>query len=361
MTIPDESGLSQPVTWVLFFHDQAQANTIQKTWPANTELRFAPVRHYTLREQLVMPGIFRAAQLDLLHVPHFNIAWGYKGRTVITIHDLLWHEQRGSQVTTLKPWAYWLKYGLYLWTVNLAVKTAETIFVPAQTIKRTVANYYPNVSYKIVVTPEGLGEIYAQTARSIIKTGRWPKLKKPPNQPALNLVYTGSLYPHKNLQLILTALKNHPTWHLTLVGVRSVFQTEIKHQISDLKVQDQVTLAGYLTDKELITLYQQSHALVQPSLSEGFGLTGIEAMAAGTLVLASDIAIFREVYKSAAFFFNPKSVSHFEIVANHAAELTPKLRRRQLNQGLNLSQTYRWGDMVKQTLSYFLNPHHVRN
>lgn|GEM_PF-379417 len=355
-TIPDNSGLAQAVTWVLFFHDPDQALKIQKTWPANTELRFAPIKHYTFKEQLLMPKIFTAAKLDLLHIPHFNIAWGYAGKIVITIHDLLWHEQRGSQVTTLKPWAYWLKYGLYLWTVSLAIKRAQKIFVPAETIKTTVSRYYPHVTAKIVVTPEGLGEKYSQTARELVKTGQLPKFKTAPADPKLKLVYTGSLYPHKNLSLVLKALKNRPDWQLTLVGVRSVFQAEITKLIEQLEIESQVNLAGYLTDLELIKLYQQSHALVQPSLSEGFGLTGIEALAAGTLVIASDIPIFHEVYKSQAYFFNPRSVSNFEIVADFVANLNQKQRQLRLTNGAAFSLDYRWSEMVKLTLSHYLSP-----
>jgi glycosyltransferase involved in cell wall biosynthesis len=222
--------------------------------------------------------------------------------------------------------------------------------VPAKTIKDIVIKYYPQVSTKILVTPEGLGDKYAQTAREIIKTGVMPKLKKTD----LKLVYTGSLYPHKNLALVLKALKNQPQWQLTIVGVRSIFQKEIKHQIQNLEIQSQVNLIGYLTDRELISLYQQSHALVQPSLSEGFGLTGIEAMAAGTLVIASDIPIFHEVYKSQAIFFNPKSISHFEIVAEYVANLDQRRRQKRLEQSLNLSLTYKWSEMVKITLGQFL-------
>lgn len=355
-TVPDKSGLPQPITWILFFYDADQAIQIQKIWPANVELRFAPIRHYTLKEQLIMPGLFSAAKLDLLHVPHFNIAWGYSGKTVITIHDLLWHEQRGSQVTTLKPWVYWLKYWLYLWTVNLAVTKAEKIFVPAETIKETVAKYYPKVKAKIIVTPEGLSEKYAQIARDLIKTGQLPLPPKSTAKNDLKFIYTGSLYPHKNLSLVLQALKNHPNWHLTVVGVRSVFQAQLKQQIKSLDIANQVNQIGYVTDRELIALYQQSQALIQPSLSEGFGLTGIEAMAAGTLVIASDIKIFREVYGTAAVFFNPQSVSNFEIVANYVADLNPKLRRQRIETGLNLSLSYKWSEMVKKTLSSYLTP-----
>jgi glycosyltransferase involved in cell wall biosynthesis len=333
------------LTWVLFFHDAAQAAEIGESWPENVELVFAPVRHYTLMEQWHMPQIFAHQKLDLLHVPHFNIPWLYFGKICITIHDLLWHEQRGSHVTTLKPWVYWLKYGLYLATVWFALMRAKIIFVPAETIKQTVLRYYPSVSEKIVVTPEGLGKTYVETAAALRQKNLELRTAADKKQ-QLRLVYTGSLYPHKNVSLILKALTHRPAWHLTIVGSRSNFQDQIKQQVTELGIETQVRFAGFLPDDELIKLYQASDALVQPSLSEGFGLTGVEALAAGTVLLASDIPIFREVYGDAAIFFNPESVSHFLLAADQLAAQTQGERRALLQRGLTQIKHYDWAAMA---------------
>jgi glycosyltransferase involved in cell wall biosynthesis len=350
--IINRDGEAQPVTWVLFFHDEQQAKEIKKTWSENVELKFVPVRHYTLKEQLILPKLFAAEKLDLLHVPHFNIPWFYRGKIVVTIHDLLWHEQRGNHVTTLNPLLYWLKYWFYLLTVQFAVTKAEKIFVPAQTILETVKRYYPSVAAKIVVTVEGVGSSYLKTAQTLSE-GRLPNHKTTKSSPTLKLVYTGSLYPHKNVSLVLQALQQHPEWHLTLVGARTVFQDKINRRISELNITSQVTLAGYLTDQELIDLYQASDALVQPSFSEGFGLTGVEAMATGTIVLASDIPIFHEIYQSVALFFNPHSVAHFGVVAQYLTQMTSKAREQRRRAGLTLAQTYRWPTLAKQTVAEY--------
>src|SRR5690606_36980147 len=102
-------SLDSETTWVYFYHDegQKQAWLSRLATVTNVEWVKAPVRHYTLSEQVKMPRYFSAANLDLLHVPHFNIPVLYPGRLVITIHDLLWHEYYGTQVTTLPSWQYW--------------------------------------------------------------------------------------------------------------------------------------------------------------------------------------------------------------------------------------------------------------
>jgi glycosyltransferase involved in cell wall biosynthesis len=68
---------------------------------------------------------------------------------------------------------------------------------------------------------------------------------------------------------------------------------------------------GKVSDAQLQFLYECAEALVQPSFSEGFGLTGVEALQCGTKVLASDIAVFREVYGEAFFAFDPTDVTSF--------------------------------------------------
>jgi glycosyltransferase involved in cell wall biosynthesis len=72
-----------------------------------------------------------------------------------------------------------------------------------------------------------------------------------------------------------------------------------------LGVADQVTFVGYVSDGELVSLYRGAKAYINPSLSEGFGLQGLEAMAQGTPVLASRASCLPEVYGDAAEYFDP--------------------------------------------------------
>lgn len=58
---------------------------------------------------------------------------------------------------------------------------------------------------------------------------------------------------------------------------------------------------------DLRVLYQHAAATVCPSLGEGFDFSGVEAMRSGGVVIASDIAVHREVYANAALYFNPYS------------------------------------------------------
>ena len=232
--------------WVFFFSDQQQADQVLGEFSAlhrdSFEVVIASARHYSIAEQFQMPQLIATQHLDLLHVPHFNVPLFYKGPVVVTIHDLLWHEYRGSDVTTLPGWQYWLKYAMYRTTVNNTVAKAQRIIVPAETVAAQVVHYYPSAKSKIVVTPEGVSaEFFTHHAAT---------------EPSPYFVYLGSLYPHKNVRLVIKALHNLPSYSLKIVSSRTVFQEKLKQEVEELGVSSRVEFLGYQSDQEVTTLLE---------------------------------------------------------------------------------------------------------
>ncbi len=335
-------ALAPDINFVYFFYNKEQSNHLAIKPSSHVKFKYTPIRHYTLAEQLKLPSIFASEELDLLHVPHFNIPIFYKGKTVTTIHDLLWHEQKGTTVTTLPQWQYWIKYLAYKYVSKQAVSKSSKIIVPAKTIKKTILKYYPDVKNKIVVTYEGIDTSLIKSEQG---SSGYQSLRR-----SSQLLYVGSLYPHKNIDLVLQALTKLPNYTLNIVGSRNVFQDKVRAEVKQLMIENQVNFLGYVADKELTQLYQNSFALVQPSLSEGFGLTGVEAMATGTPVLASDIPIFREIYKDAATYFDPYSVDSF---IQSVKKLEKADRQKVIQLGKEIASAYNWDTMVEQTVEVY--------
>lgn len=324
---------------MLFFFDQAQADEIisplQNSNKKNVTIRIAQIPHYSLAEQLQLPQVFNSEPLDLLHVPHFNVPIAYRSKFVVTIHDLLWHQTKGRGVTTLPSWQYWLKYGAYRFVTSQAVNRSARILVPSQTVAKTISKHYPSAHAKLVITPEGIDPVFRQ--------------QKPSKRHQNQLLYVGSLYPHKNVELVLKALVQLPEHELVLVGTRDVFAERTKQLAESYEVSDRVIWRGRLSNAELAQQYAEATTLVQPSLSEGFGLTGVEAMACSTPVLASDIPVFREVYQDAAVYFDPHSVESF--IA--ALKTLPKNTQKLLDAGRKVQQEYQWQHTAKQTWNVY--------
>lgn len=310
------------ITWVIFVPTEHDMPWLEKLAEkkSHIELKRVSIRHYSLLEQLLWPKILWSAELDLLHIPHFNVPVFYFRPFTVTIHDLLWHQQRDPRATTLVPWMHRLKYGAYRLVSTLAIWRARYVFVPSKVVQKDVAQYTHRLA-NVVVTYEGVGEPYASASIQEIQT-RSQKSRGP------YCVYTGSLYPHKNVGIVLRALRRLPRMKLYVASARSVFTDRFLEQATRIGVHNQVEWLGYVSDEELISLYQGATAVIQPSLSEGFGLTGLEALATGTPVVAANRPIFHEIYKECAEYFSPADAYELSAVLERLQENPPSASER---------------------------------
>lgn len=318
------------------------------------------VPHYSIKEQLLMPGIIAKEKVDLMHFPHFNVPVFYRGKYVVTIHDLIKHSSRGAATTTRSSWLYWLKYLGYRFVFTRAVKKAEKIITPSKFVKDEIIKEYGVNPDKIVVAYEGVDN-KLKGAKSItgIKgiAGILEKyeIKKP------FLLYVGSVYPHKNIERLIEAVKilnqllttNHqPPTTLVVVCARNVFSERLHNKIVQMGAQDFVNFAGFVPDNDLSILYKEAEAFVFPTLSEGFGLPGLEAMSAGCPVACSDIAVLKEIYGDAAIYFDPLNT---EQMAKRILEIICDRGRRNglVEKGKKQVEKYSWSKMASEILKVY--------
>ena len=116
----------------------------------------ADIKHYSLAEQIKLPKIIKDLRPDLVHFLHFNVPILYKGKFIVTIHDLLMHKQKGLEATTLTPSRYFFKRLGYGLVFANAVKKAMKVIVPSQAVKDEVCYYYKLNREKVIVTYEGI-------------------------------------------------------------------------------------------------------------------------------------------------------------------------------------------------------------
>lgn len=307
----------------------------------------ADIPHYTLREQILLPGIFKKEKLDLLHVPHFNVPIGYKGRFVVTIHDILWHQTKGLNVTTLPVPLYLIKHLGYRLVVKNAVTRAEKIMVPSKTVKKDLVERFGLSQDKVIVTYEGVSLRQIRPARA-------SKNRHFTDNDKAYILYVGSLYPHKNVESVVRALKKikSPPTFVVVCG-RSIFWEKFEKFVEKENTESFVRLVGYVPDEELGVLYKNAQAFIFPTLSEGFGLPGLEAMAVGTPVVCSDIPVLREIYGDAALYFDAKSIR--DIVDKIKLVLTDKgLVKGLVSKGKVRVKNYSWRKMAGETLRVYI-------
>jgi glycosyltransferase involved in cell wall biosynthesis len=119
-----------------------------------------------------------------------------------------------------------------------------------------------------------------------------------------------------------------------------------------LGVADSVMFTGYVTDGQLKWLYRACKAYIFPSLSEGFGLPGLEAMKHGAPVASSTATCLPEVYGNGAWYFNPYDVNDMVRTINEVL-VNPDLRKKLIRAGHEQAAKYSWQKVAEETLGVY--------
>jgi glycosyltransferase involved in cell wall biosynthesis len=297
------------------------------------------IRHYTFAEQFFLPLILWSLQPSLVHFTHLDKPILYFGKSVVTVHDLIRHFSKGSDTTTRSPLLYWPKYWGYLLMSSFIIRFNHLI-VPSNFWRNYIIDYYHVDPSRIVTTYEAVDP-------SIIA----PQ-KKSSSPPQNYLLYTGNLYPHKNIEVVFRSLQKIPSLKLKIICARDVFHERAVKLTAKLGLTKQVDFLGYIPDEEFINVYQKALALVHPAFLEGFSLTGLEAMALGTPVIAANSSCLPEIYEKSVLYFDPKNPDDLVKVIKQLQK-KPTLRKELIGLGYNQVAKYSWTKTAAKTLSFY--------
>ncbi len=318
-------------------------------WRA-TSPRFHAVRTtydvYTWQEQLLLPWQIWRLRPDLVHFTNFNLPILYPGRFIATIHDLTLVHFKNNRGEGLKKFLYEVKYWTMRGILRVVTRRAQRLLVPCQFVKDDVVSRYRAAAHKTTITPEAVdAKNYAEPAD--ISRFKLPKTF---------LFYIGNSYPYKNLErLILAFMKTKAQVagaKLVLAGNTAYFSDQLKKTAIKLGAQEAVIFPGRISDGEAATLYQKAALYAFPSLYEGFGLPGLEAMVQGTPVLAARASCLPEIYGDAAAYFDPLDPND---MAHHIDELLndPAHLKQLRAAGYERVKRYSWRTMAELTLAAY--------
>ncbi|MHC2437722.1 glycosyltransferase family 4 protein [Bradyrhizobium sp. USDA 4451] len=140
--------------------------------------------------------------------------------------------------------------------------------------------------------------VYPRTRFDAAEVPLAPAPAAVPARPSFVVIVSNE--PRKNLAAVVRAFRKLPEADLVVIGYAGGV-----NQARNLPKN--VRFSGYVDEHEKAALIADAHGLIMPSLAEGFGVPIIEAFAANTPVLCSDIAVFREVAGELADYFDPFS------------------------------------------------------
>ncbi|GGA56530.1 hypothetical protein GCM10011490_02960 [Pseudoclavibacter endophyticus] len=224
---------------------------------------------------------------------------------ILTIHDLIYYENRMpprqfSPVLRL----LWRLYHLSFWPQRLLLRGADQVAAVSATT-RDLMRRHRLTDAPIPIVGNAPDDAFRADA---------PR-QAPSERPSL--VYMGAFLPYKNVETLARAMHELRGWTLHLC---SRIDDDTRVRLLELAPAGSIEMHNGVSDEEYRELLAGATALATASRNEGFGLPLIEAMAAGTPVLCSDLPIFREVGGDAAVYADPSSPSSFASGALALAE-----------------------------------------
>ncbi|MFA5985732.1 MAG: glycosyltransferase family 1 protein [Parcubacteria group bacterium] len=243
---------------------------------------------------------------DVLWMPLHNMPYLRRKnmRTVVTIHDLAFKFY--PQTFPTKD-----RFLINLCTDH-AVRVADAVIAVSASTKKDLLAIYPSLREdQIHVIHHGFDPHVWQKHVSVHDAHM--TLQRYGVRSRDYLIHVGAIQPRKNLTVLIDAFaqvkKESPQLKLVLVGGDGWLAQGIHAHIARSPYKGDIVVTGNIAFADVHILMQNASVCVLPSLYEGFGISGLEAMAAGVPVVAADNSCFGEVLGDGAIYFDAKNVA----------------------------------------------------
>ncbi len=337
---------------VLFF-DQRMPDAVLTTYAKHKQVR---VKRFPLAKykkylpfgysHVVVAQALAREKLDVFHAPAYIIPYQYKGKSVVTIHDLAiyahpeWFPSKQKFSTDV--------------LVPRSIKKSERVIAVSQATARSVLKQFRVLASGVVTIYEGVNtqpKIFAATAKRILEEKSIGKKY---------LLFIGTIEPRKNIDQLIKAFdqamhtlgESGDDVQLVLAGGKGWNHEGIFRTIANADYSTRVRYVGYISDEEKTALLKNAMLFVFPSLWEGFGLPVLEAQAAGIPVITSNVSSLPEVGGRAAVYCDPKSVTSLSKAL--VSVIRSKAKRTAMSAaGKKHAATFSWTRCAKETYQVY--------
>jgi glycosyltransferase involved in cell wall biosynthesis len=282
---------------------------------------------------------------DLLHV-QYTAPLECPVPVVVSVHDVSFVEH--------PEYFQFTRRRQLCWTVRRTVQTAAKIVTGSEFSRAAIARVYGVNGDDIAVVPNAASPIFRPIAPEVASARVLARF----GMAAPFLLTVGDLQPRKNqiglIQAFGEAVRSTPgiAHDLLIVGKDTWFGPQVRAAARESGAADRIHFTGFVSDEELLDLYNACDVFVFPSFYEGFGLPVLEAMACGRAVACSDTSAIPEVADSAAILFDPYSKAETTRALLDLL-LDRELRLRMGKLGLSRAQQFNWRKAAAQTLEVY--------
>jgi glycosyltransferase involved in cell wall biosynthesis len=294
--------------------------------PPGVEAVELPATSQVLRMTWGLPRTLRRLRPALTHFL-YAIPPGYRGRAVVTVHDLSFEHM--PEVMGMRDRL------LFRTQVPRSVRKAARVLTGSEQTKRDLIERYGVPDERIVVTPYGVDPAFRPEG---------------PKHEGHYALFVGAIQPRKDPVAAVEALAlTNGDLRLILVGPEKQEADRVRNAVRRLGLEQRVELAGHVERDELAALYRGATCLVFPSRYEGFGLPIIEAMASGTPVVATSAGAVPEVAGEAAVLVEPGNIAALA----SGIERAVADRERLATAGLERAREFSWAETSRRTLQVY--------
>lgn len=247
---------------------------------------------------------FFGSRSDITHFFNYIVPPGVKGKTVVTVHDMVY---KAFPETVRGRTKLMLNMGL-----KSSMQRADLVVTDSEFSKNEIIKYFPEHEEKLRVVPCGVDmERFAPCTDK----ERIEQVKKSLDIDGEYFLYLGTIEPRKNLERLIKAYghfadevgENAPK--LVLAGGKGWLYDGIFSRVQSMGLEDKVLFTKYVPSEDMTPLMCGALAFVFPSIYEGFGMPPLEAMACGVPVLCSGEASLPEVTGDCAVICDAYSIN----------------------------------------------------
>lgn len=310
---------------------------------SNAKVRVLPSSKF-LWDHITLPKALERDKIDLFFSPYYKKPWSLKCKSIITVHDLNPLFNKNS--------SFW--YRVYFKKIlKRSVYSADFILVVSNYVKKELLKIFRLDDNKVIVNYNAVDERFFRMDDNISLKAVLEKYSIKSDY----ILYVGNLMPHKNAPSLVEAYSQLPDeikekYKLVIGGSKNWTYEQLVKLVDGLGLVNNVIFAGFISNDDLVYLYNGASLFVFPSFREGFGFPPLEAMACGTPVITSNTTSLPEVIREAGILVNPYKVN--EIKAAIIKVLTDStLRNGLIKRGLEMSRRFTPKKTAEQILKIF--------
>ncbi|MGH9198720.1 MAG: glycosyltransferase family 4 protein, partial [Acidimicrobiia bacterium] len=275
--------------------------------------------------------------VDVVHGPNFFVP-PTRAPSVVTVHDLAFVRYP----ETLKP-AVLQRLNRSL---RRTVAKASAVIVQSEFTAKELLSWVGEASQiesKVHAVPLGVRPEFLDPSGEAGMSGEPPYL-----------FWSGAIEPRKNLGSLIEALALlRRTQEIRLViGGTKGWSEDLQNLIKREEVVDAVTFAGYLSNADMARKMASAACFEFPSVYEGFGMPVLEAMAAGTPVVAARSGSIPEVAGDAALLVDPYNVSELAEAIRSILD-SESLRKQLIDKGRDRARSFTWEATARATAEVY--------